>query len=184
METTRAMLTAEQYQALPGSDGTSELVRGEFVRGPSPGWWHGRLASNLDARVRSFVDAHRLGVTFGAETGFLLQRNPDTVRAPDFAFVSASRAAPFAKHPGYAPIAPDLIAEVLSPSDRLSVVREKIADWLAAGTVVALIVDPVHEAVFVHRANAPVEILATGDVFRAHDVLPGFELALADLFAP
>ena len=81
------------------------------------------------------------------------------------------------------PIAPDLIAEVLSPSDRLSVVREKIADWLAAGTVVALIVDPVHEAVFVHRANTPVEILAGDDVFRADNVLPGFELALADLFA-
>ncbi len=183
MESTGAMLTAEEYQALPEIDGPSELVRGEVVRDPWRGAQHGLLTSHICGRIASFAEDRKLGVSFGAGTGFLLHRNPDTVRAPDFAFVAAVRAAPFARYSGYAPIAPDLIAEVLSPSDRLSVVRAKIADWLAAGTTVALVVDPIHEAVFVHRADASVEILAGDDVFRAEDVLPGFALALNDLFA-
>lgn len=183
METTRAMWTAEQLLALPESTGPCELVRGELVREPSPGAEHGWLAARVCIRIGGFVDERKLGLTFGAETGFVLRRDPDTVRAPDFAFVRRERIGAERLPRGYLSVVPDLIFEVMSPSDRLAAVREKIADWLASGTTVAVVVDPVHEAVFVHRANAPVEILATGDTLRAEDVLPGFALALTDLFA-
>ncbi len=177
------MTTAIEFLSMPATEERTELVRGEIVRESPAGWRHGCVGLDLASEMRAHVRARGLGRVVAADTGFWIGKDPDTVRAPDCAFVSRERAASVTDDQSFAALAPDLIAEVLSPSDRAGKVREKIADWLAAGTRVALVVDPLREAIFVHRANAPVEILAVGDVLRLEDVLPGFALPLADLFA-
>jgi Uma2 family endonuclease len=93
---------------------------------------HGRIAARLLGRMFGFVETHRLGELFAAETGFRLRRDPDTVRAPDVAFVGADRAAE-AGVPGFPAVVPDQVAEVVGPSDRaVDVVGEALA-WLDAG---------------------------------------------------
>ena len=81
---------------------------------------HGRIAARLLVRITNYVEQHSLGETYAAETGFLIQRRPDTVRAPDVALVASSRLEEFVDHVGYLPFAPDLVAEVISPGDSSS----------------------------------------------------------------
>ena len=107
--------TAEQLLHA-GDIGRCELIRGELRMMIPPGFEHGRVTINVTAAVVSFVRARQLGVLHCAETGFVLARDPDTVRAPDLAFTCADRAAPPER--GFVPSAPDLAVEVLSPDDR------------------------------------------------------------------
>ena len=114
-----------------------------------------------------------------AETGFVLAREPDTVRAPDVAFLRPGRAVGDAYIDG----APDLAVEVVSPGDRPGYVRERVAEWLEAGTEVVWVVDPRTQTVAVHVAVQPTRVLGAMDTLRGDPVLPGFELPLARLFA-
>jgi Uma2 family endonuclease len=137
----------------------------------------------VGARLALFVEDHRLGKTYAAETGFLLQRAPDTVRAPDASFVTAARLA--AINPsadGYFPGPPDLAVEVVSPSDTFSEVEEKVADWLAGGTQVVVVVDPQRTIVAVYRPDGRLLSLGATDVLLFPDLLPGWSLPLAELF--
>lgn len=113
---------------------------------------------------------------FGQDTGFLIGRNPDTVRAPDVAFVASDRAA--AVESGYVPFAPDLAVEIASPGDRPGEVLEKVADWLAAGTRLVWVIDHERELAQVHRADGSVELVRRGDELRGEGVLPGFTCPL------
>jgi len=172
--------TAEQLLQA-GDIGRCELLRGELTRMIPPGCEHGRIAMNLGASIATHVRAHDLGAVFAAETGFLLARNPDTVRAPDVAFVLASRLP--GPQRGYFPGAPDLAVEVLSPDDRPGYVREKVAEWLEAGTRAVWVVDPRTRAVTVHEPDKQPSVLDDTDIVHGGDLLPGFELAVADVFA-
>src|SRR4051812_26305530 len=124
---TVSLVTAEELLALPTGMGKRyELVAGELrVMSPS-GWRHGQIVSNLHSLLGPHIRAKRLGLSFGAETGFRLARDPDTVRAPDFAFISNERLPSKAPTEAFWPGAPDLAVEVLSPSDRTGEVDEKI----------------------------------------------------------
>ena len=146
-----------------------------------PGYEHGRVAYELGFRIGEFVRGRQLGTIVAAETGFLLARDPDTVRAPDIGFVRANRA----KDPGrgYYPGAPDLAVEVLSPDDRPGYVRDKIAEWLEAGTRAVWVVDPTARTVMVHAASAEPRRFEETDTLFGGDVLPGFELGVRELFA-
>ncbi len=160
--------------------GRCELVRGELRLLIPPGAGHGRIAMGLGWAIAGHVKAHDLGTVYAAETGFLLALEPDTVRAPDVAFVRASR--PATPERGYYPGAPDLAVEVLSPDDRPGYVREKVAEWLEAGTNAVWVVDPRARTVSVHEARRKPRVLAEGDTLRAGGVLPGFELAVREIF--
>ncbi len=110
--------TAEELLHLRGGAWRHELVKGEPRQMSPSGHVHGKVVARLGARLTLFVEAHRLGETYGADTGFLLSRDPDTVRAPDAAFVTAATLA--SRSPadqGFFPGAPDLAVEVTSPSD-------------------------------------------------------------------
>ena len=172
--------TAEQL--LRAQDiGRCELVRGELHTMIPPGAQHGRIAMNLGWKIRSHVEAHSLGTVFAAETGFVLARDPDTVRAPDVGFVRTGRE-PVPER-GYYPGAPDLAVEVLSPDDRPGYVREKVAEWLEAGTQAVWVVDPRKRTVNVHEPDREPRLLEATDTLHGGDVLPGFELAVAEIFA-
>ena len=175
-----AITTAEDLLRA-GDIGRCELVRGELRMMIPPGFEHGRIAINLTAPIANHVKSCGLGTVVAAETGFLLSHDPDTVRAPDIAFVRASR--PSGPRRGYYPGAPDLAVEVLSPDDRPGYVREKVAEWLQAGALAVWVVDPRDRTVTVHEPDRAPSVFAEAEVLNGGDLLPGFELAVRDVFA-
>ena len=171
------LLTADELLRLPDDGFRHELVRGELRKMSPAGYDHGEIAMTIGAHLKMFVRAHRLGKVFAAETGFLLARNPDTVLAPDAAFVRAERVLPRGR--GFFPGPPDLAVEVISPSDTYSGVVEKTREWLRGGTRAVIVVDPSTAVVEVHRASGSVLVEA---VLSVDEVVPGWTLPLAELF--
>lgn len=181
MTTASMVTTAEQlFQEAPGL-GRCELVGGELRMMSPAGSRHGAVTLRIATLLANHVDAHGLGQVFAAETGFILARNPDTVRAPDVAFVSRCRLE--AGLPtGYFPGPPDLAVEVLSPDDRPAAVAAKTADWLAAGTQLVWIVDPATQSLAAHAADGTITRLTASETAPSGDVVPGFSLALDRVF--
>jgi len=176
------VMTADELLAMPNDGNRYELLRGELRMMSPAGGRHGRIALKLARRIANFAEEHGLGETYAAETGFLLRRNPDTVRAADVAFVSRGRLGKFADHPGFPPLAPDLVAEVVSPHDRSTAVEEKACDWLAAGVSVVLVVDPQTKLIRDYRAGNEIRVYGQGHIDLT-DVLAGFRLDVSELFA-
>ena len=181
MVDTTDQLTAEQLAAMPDNGNRCELVDGVLHMMSPAGGRHGRIAGKLFLRIGNHVEHHRLGVTFAPETGFLLHRNPDTVRAPDVSFVSLARLGQLGDYPGYLPLSPDLVAEVVSPQDDASEVEAKANAWLQAGVSVALVVDPQTRSIREYRPQSQLQVYNEGAIDLG-DILPGFELDVAELF--
>lgn len=175
------IMTAEQLAHAHLPNKSTELVRGRLVVREPPGTFHGRIAGRLLTRVGPFVEGHGLGEVFGQDTGFRIASNPDTVRAPDLAYVARDRVAQLAPR-GYAPIAPDLIAEIRSPDDWPGEVLAKIGDWLNAGVRLAWVLDPQRRIAQVYRPDGSVSILAEDDALEGENVLPGFRCPLRPLY--
>lgn len=174
-----AITTAEQLLRNPHI-GRCELIRGELHMMSPSGAQHGLVAGVMFRAIANHVDAQKLGKAFAAETGFTLSKDPDTVRAPDVAFVRVGRRAAPAR--GFYPEAPDLAVEVLSPDDRPGYVREKVAEWLEAGTRAVWVVDPRKRTVAVHAPRRKSRLLGEQDTLRGGTVLPGFEMPVAAIF--
>ncbi len=176
-------LSAEQFQALSAEQTRHrELVDGE-IRDTSPsGFEHGVVAATLVHHLHAFA-AGKLGVVLSSETGFTIRRNPDTVRSPDAAFVATDRLPGPGARGGFVELAPDLVVEVVSPSDRASDVLSKALDWVDAGVRLVWVVDPGSRTVTVHRPDG-LSRLVRGESAEldGEHVLPGFRLALADIF--
>lgn len=138
---------------------------------------------NLAAPLHQYVKANHLGEVFAAETGFLIARNPDTVRAPDVAFVQRQGVETTGDVPGYWPGAPDLAVEVVSPNDLYSEVAEKVDAWLTAGTQLVIIVDPRRQTITVHRSPTAMQTLTVNDTLDGAPVLPGWSLPVREVFS-
>jgi Uma2 family endonuclease len=136
----------------------------------------------ITASLWSHARPHRLGQVFTADAGYWLERDPDTVRAPDVAFVSRARFEAVGDTAAFWPGPPDLAVEVLSPEDRPGAVREKVADWLRAGCEMVLVVDPERRSVIVYGpARAPVR-LGSAAVIDGEHVVPGWRMPVAAAF--
>ena len=175
-----AITTAEQLLSA-GDLGRCELVRGRLRTMIPAGGEHGRITGNLTCQLGNHVRSRGLGTFYAAETGFILSRTPDTVRAPDFAFLRSGREAAQAR--GFVPCAPDLAVEVLSPDDRPGYVREKVAEWLEAGTLSVWVVDPRGRTVTIHQPGRPPSVFGEEDALPGGELLPGLRLAVRDVFA-
>jgi Uma2 family endonuclease len=175
-----ALLTAEELQHLNLPDKRTELVRGVLVVREPAGYRHGDIAMRLGAAMHQHVESNRLGRVFAAETGFTIARQPDTVRAPDVAFVSSARL-PHPAPRGFAELAPDLAVEVVSPDDRPGDVLEKVADWLKAGTRLVWVVDPLRLTARVYRSDGTEAMVERHGILSGEDVLPGFVWELAKI---
>jgi Uma2 family endonuclease len=175
-------MTAEQLLAMADDGKRYELVEGELRMMSPAGGRHGRITLKLGRRIGDHVEHHNLGETFAAETGFLLQKDPDTVRAPDVAFVSHATLGELADEPGYLPVVPDLVAEIISPSDLSSDVEKKALEWLAAGVKAVIVVDPQTKTIRHYRPGGIVHVVQSGSIDLG-DVIPSFSLELSDLFA-
>lgn len=141
---------------------------------------HGLIAARLARLIGNHVESEHLGLYFGAETGFQLSEDPDTVRAPDVAFVRTGR--PPIPARGFYAGAPDLVVEVLSPDDRPGYVREEVAEWLEAGARAVWVVDPHDRTVTVHEPRRKAKRLVDTDTLRGGSVLPGFEVPVSSIF--
>ncbi len=183
MAPTRTLMTADQLAALPDDGQRHELVAGELRTMSPSGGGHGRLAARFTISLGQHVQAHHLGEVLAAETGFLLATGPDTVRAPDVAFVSRERLGAVGHVTGYWPVAPDLVVEVVSPNDRNTEVNEKVVTWLEHGTRMVIVADPRHHTVEVHRSATEVRHLTIEDTLDGEDVVPGWTVLVRDLFA-
>ena len=146
------------------------------------GFDHGRFASNIVAALKNYLSRRKLGVVATAETGFQISSNPDTVRAPDVAFVRTERI-PSGGVKGFFPGPPDLAVEVVSPSDRTEAVAAKAQDWLLAGAVCVWVIDPEDRTVTIHQSRNKNVVLTSTDTLDGGDLLPGFSLPVDKVFA-
>jgi Uma2 family endonuclease len=181
MATTESITTADQLFQAPGL-GRAELVRGELIMMTPAGYRHGKIVSRLNSRLHVYVEQEALGEVMGAETGFVIAQAPDTVRAPDVAFVYRDRV-PSTPPVGYFHGAPDLAVEILSPNDRASEVLAKVHDWLDAGCRAVWVVDPETRTVTVYRNRSQIYVLGVSEQLSGEDVVPGFTLPVAEIFA-
>jgi Uma2 family endonuclease len=177
--------TADELLALPDDGWRYELVKGELIRMSPTGHEHGEITINLTAPLATYVKSKKLGVVLAAESGFWLERNPDTVRAPDIAFISRERRQKVARNPGYWEGAPDLAVEVevVSPSDRVSRIEGKVAQWLESGSRMVWVVSPKLRTVTVYESLTSVTVLTEKDRLTGGRVIPGFEIPVAEIFA-
>lgn len=181
MAITRRM-TIEEYEALEQDEPGYELVEGELKRTPPAGGQSSSMAVGIAAHLWNFVTPRQLGMVFGADGGFVLRRDPDTLLVPDVAFVRTDRLPPESEQERFWRLAPDLVVEVISPSDRVRDVVAKVQRYLDAGVRLVWVVEPRRHSVTVYPANGDSHVLLPGDVLGGGDVLPDFRLPVADVF--
>ena len=174
------LMTAEELLRTSMPNKRTELVRGHLVVREPTGWRHGTVTVNLTVRIAQHVDLTGAGQVLGAETGFTLFRAPDTVRAPDIAFVRRERL-PDPATRGFAELAPDLVVEVLSPDDRPGETLAKVGDWLEAGVRLVWVIDPERRLARVYRLDGTESVVSEREQLKGEDVLPGFECELASI---
>jgi len=172
-----ALMTAEELVDVRIPDKRVELVRGRLVVREPAGYTHGRVAMNLTVRLGAHVERTGAGQLFAAETGFTLARGPDTVRAPDIAFIRRARL-PDPEPVGFPDLAPDLVVEVLSPSDRPGEVLAKVADWLSADVPLIWVIDPEHRVARVYRHDGSERVVTADQPLDGEDVVAGFSCPL------
>lgn len=174
------LVTAEELLHMPGQRWL-ELVKGELHPVSPVGRPHGKFSLKLGSLILSFVNERDLGEVH-VETGFILQRNPDTVRAPDVAFISTERLVGQSED-GFLEGAPDLAVEFISPGETAHEVQAKVELYLAAGARLVWLFYVHQQSVMVHRPDGTAQLVRRGEVLDGEDVLPDFRLPLAEFFA-
>jgi Uma2 family endonuclease len=177
-----SLTTVEQVLENPPR-GSWEIVDGELIEMSPAGIEHGRISMNLAYLLRRWLEDHPVGVVYAAETGFMLQRSPDRLRAPDVAFVCRERS-PEVTPTGFFNGPPDFAAEVISPNERPSVVEQKVGHWLEAGCREVWVVWPTTRSVTVHRPGLKQPLLYhEGDRITAEGAPEGFAIEVSKVFA-
>lgn len=183
MDVVRQQVTADELLLKPDDGFRYELVKGELRRMNLAGNVHGRVTMSFASHLAQYVEVNQLGAVYAAGTGFVLSSNPDTVRAPDMAFVSQARVEAVGEVEGFWSEAPDLAVEVISPEDSYSEVEEKVFAWLDAGTKMVVVINPRQRSATVYKSPTDIIALAQADVLAGGDIVPGFELAVREIFA-
>jgi Uma2 family endonuclease len=177
----KKLLTAEEFAALPPlEDGSlQELVCGEVITMSPPKARHGACCAAIVLQLGSFVKSNRLGTVTCNDSGVLIRQDPDTVRGPDVAYWSRERLPEISET--YVEIPPDLVAEVVSPSDVFSHVQRKVREYLERGVRLVWVVDPENLELSIYRPGQQPRIFSEGETVTGEDVLPGFTCRVADL---
>ncbi len=177
----KTLLTADDL--LQMSDlGRVELVRGELIKKTPSGGEHGKSTMKVGSRLLNFIEPRKLGAVFGAETGIVISHDPDTVRGADAAYMSTERLARVEDLTKFLDVAPDLVVEVVSPTDRWSEIEEKVAEYLGIGVRLVWLLNPRTRSVHIYRPSSEVRRIREGDTLDGEDVLPGFAVSVKELF--
>jgi Uma2 family endonuclease len=174
--------TAEEFAAMQRDNLRAELIEGEMVAMPAAFADHGRTASRINSLVGYYVLQNKLGETYTAETGFLIARNPDTVRAPDFSFIQANRVNISAIGPMWVGVIPDFVVEVVSSGDRIKEIDGKVQMWLSAGVRLVWVAWPQARMIDVYEPPAPVQHLDETMMLTGGTVLAGFTTPVSEVF--
>lgn len=177
----RQRVTAEMLPALSDDGRPRELVHGKVVAVAPAGVVDALLAQRLAANIGLHVTAFSLGQTYTAGTGFILKRQPDTVRVPAMAFIAQPRV-PDTPAAGPIGVVPDLVIEVVSPADSVANVLAKVGDWLEAGVAVVWVFWAAEQRVTVYRSGTDIGVLDSDDALFCEDLLPGLAVPLGELF--
>lgn len=175
-------LTVEDLYVMPEDGLSYELQAGLLVSDQAPGFRHGRVTAAITELLRVHVRQHRLGVVLAGDPGFILARKPDTVRAPDVAFVSRQRFEQSGDTVKAFKGAPDLAVEVLSPGNTPTTMHAKVADYLAAGTRRVWVVDPEAQIVTVYASLLEPQKVGHDELLDGEDVVPGFSVFVREFF--
>ncbi len=182
MSVASRLTTADELLRMSGAGKRFELIAGELHEMSPAGFEHGVVIVRLTRLLANFVLEHDLGHVAGAETGFLLSRDPDTVRAPDIAFVKKERVVPGDLPKSYWPGAPDMAVEVMSPDDTIKSVDAKAAAWLAAGTHEVWVVHPRWRTITVYGLAAQTRTWTADEFLESPELLPSFRFRVGDVF--
>ncbi len=182
MSTQQTLVTADELLRISAQGQRCELIEGEIVEMAPSGAIHGRVANRIAYLLTAYAESRDLGTVFAAETGFLIRRDPDTVRAPDVALVRKQRLPAEAISARYFEGAPDIAVEVISPSDLASQVHAKTQAWLQAGARLVWVVYPESRTVTVYRSPRDVTVLSGSDTLDAKPVLEDFAIPLEEIF--
>src|SRR5262245_12656490 len=175
-------MTVDDLYVMPDDGYHHELQAGLLVSEPAPGFRHGHVLAAVAELLRTHVKRQRLGVVLAGDSGFILARRPDTVRAPDVAFISRGRFERSEDPTKAFAGAPDLAVGVLSPSNTRADMHAKIADYLAAGTRCVWVVDPEARAVTVYTSLLEPRRFNEAETLDGADVVPGFRVRVGEIF--
>lgn len=177
------LMTADELFDVRDDGMRRELVDG-VVRVMEPaGIRHGMVEATIAFLLAAHVREHRLGVTLTGDPGFILAEDPDTVRAPDVAFIRQERYDAIDDPSRFWAGTPDLAVEVVSPGDSYSEVQQKAFQWLDAGTLLVLVADPRHRTITAYRGRDDVRFHVEGKSVDAGDAVPGWTLDVGEAFA-
>lgn len=183
MVTTSQLMSIEELERTGGPEGRWELINGELVAMAAAGGEHGRVNGTIHSHLGSFALAGGLGYVYSSETGFVLAENPPTVRAPDLSFIRTERLPDETAEVGFLRVSPDLVVEVISPTDRIAEVLIKVGQWLAFGVPMIWLVALKARTVTVYRPDREPRTLTVDQVLDGEEVVPGFTLPVREIFA-
>jgi Uma2 family endonuclease len=183
MAITEKLMTVEEFEALPDDGKLYELIDGELREMPPTTAWHGEIEFSLGARLYNHVHAHGLGRVTGGEAMFIVRRNPDRVRAADIAFIRQERVPPLEARQHLMEVIPDLVVEILSKSDTVEEINDKIDDWLNAGVQMLWIVDPFRRTVTIYQSGHDPTLLGEHGILEGDPIILGFRCPVAEIFA-
>ena len=175
------LLTAEEFFALPDDGQRTELVAGKVVIMNLPGYRHGRVCNRIGRLIGNFVEERHLGTTLNNDSGIITRRDPDTVRGADVTFYSYTRIPESEDPVGYPDAVPEIVFEVVSPSNTRRAITVKTGEYLNAGVNVVCVVDPAYKTVNLHFPEQPTKELE-GDTALTFADLPGFSLPVSKFF--
>lgn len=175
------LLTAEEYLELPDDGQRTELVAGEVISMNLPGYRHGRVCNRIGRLIGNFVEEHHLGTTLNNDSGIITRRGPDTVRGADVSFYSYARVPEGEDPVGYAGASPEIVFEVVSPTNTSRQIEVKTGEYLKAGVNVVCVVDPAYKTVNLHFPDQPMKELEGNTALTFAD-LPGFTLPVSKFF--
>lgn len=182
MTAPKTQFTIADLLRLPGDGCRYELLGGELVGLPLNGFEHGEVLGELGTEIKLYLRSHDVGRAAMGDTGIILRRDPDRVRAPDLCFFSHERLPAGVRVPSYTDVIPDLVAEVVSPSDTAAAVQQKVEEWLRAGVRLVWVLYPATRTVYAYRSVTDVRVYTVEDMLDGGEVLPGFACAVAGLF--
>lgn len=182
MATTKLMTADDLWELGESWSCRRELIRGELREMPPAGDEHGEISASVLWFIMRHVRQHKLGTVHTSETGFFIDRDPDVVLAPDAAFTRAERLRADRDRSRFVEVPPDLVVEVNSPSDRISDVTDKVMIYLGGGVQMVWVVDPRRRIITVYSPDRTAKIFTADDHLDGGDVLPGFRLAVSEIF--
>ena len=178
-----ALITAEEFMRMDDSEGVrAELIRGVICEMGGTGHVSSAIAIKFAHYLVSFVAPRRLGIVSGADGSVRLERDPDTVRIPDVMFISTERMSPEEYRDFFAEAIPDIVVEVKSRTDSVAETHDKARMWRSHGVPLIWAAYPETRTIDVHRADGSITTLTDADTLDGGDVLPGFSVAVSDIF--